>query len=97
MDECGIKVFVATTGEDLKDEAFLMMGTLRDAGISCDMEYEKKSLKSQMKKAEKLGSRFVIIFGEEEFRENKVILRDMVKRSQEEIGLVSVAEKVLTF
>lgn len=96
LDEYGIRVFVATAGEDFKDEAFLIMGSLRDAGISCDMEYEKKSLKSQMKKAERLGSRFVVILGEEEFRRNKVILRDMAKRSQEEVDLVNIAEKVLT-
>ncbi|MFC1666238.1 His/Gly/Thr/Pro-type tRNA ligase C-terminal domain-containing protein, partial [Candidatus Omnitrophota bacterium] len=79
------KVFIATVEKGLYKEAFSLMKELRGLGISCDMDYENKSLKAQMKKAEKAGAQCVIIFGEEEFCRDKVVLRDMSKRSQEEI------------
>ena len=90
-----LDVFIAVTGESLYDNAFILMNSLRDKGFSCDMDYEKKALKAQMKKAERFSSRFVIIFGEEEFKNKKVILKDMQKREQRETELTNIA-KTLT-
>ena len=77
--------FIATTGESLCKKAFSLVSSLRDKGLSCNMDYEKKSLKSQMKRAQKLGAKFVIILGEEELKRKKVVLRDMTTGNQEEI------------
>ncbi|MDP6685696.1 MAG: histidine--tRNA ligase [Candidatus Omnitrophota bacterium] len=89
-----LDVFVAASSEDLREEAFSFLNALRSKGLSSDTDYEKKSLKAQMRKAEKLQARFVVIFGEEEFRENKVVLRDMEKRAQKTIALDSVASEI---
>ncbi|MCX5687176.1 MAG: histidine--tRNA ligase [Candidatus Omnitrophica bacterium] len=83
----GLDVFVAVTGEALYNEAFKLLNSLRMAGISSEIDYDAKSLKAQMRKAEKLGARFVVILGEEEFKSNKVVLKDMEKHNQEEIQL----------
>jgi len=83
----GLDVFVAVTGGELYNEAFKLLNSLRGAGISSEIDYDAKSLKAQLGKAEKLGAKFVVILGEEEFKSNKVVLKDMEKRSQEEIQL----------
>lgn len=87
-------VFMATAGERLYEEAFILMNSLREKGFSCDMDYEKKSLKAQMRKAEKLQARFVIIFGEEEFRRGKIALRDMKNRRQKVISLTEIEDEI---
>lgn len=84
------KVFIAVAGNVLYGEAFKLLGSLRNAGISSEIDYNTKSLKAQMRKAEKLGARFVIIVGEEEFKQHKVMLRDMDKKEQKEINLDDV-------
>lgn len=89
-----LNVFMATTGEGLYEEAFMLMSSLREKGLSCDIDYERKSLKAQMRRAVKLLARFVIIFGEEEFKEHKLILRDMKNSKQREVGLENIVEEI---
>jgi len=89
-----LDVFMATAGEGLHKDAFMLMNSLRDKGLSCDMDYEKKSLKAQMKRAQRLNAKFVVIFGEEEFRQNKVVLRDMEKGDQKPVEITAVTEEI---
>jgi histidyl-tRNA synthetase len=56
-------------------------------GIKTEMDYSGKSLKSQMKRADKLSARYALILGEREILENKAEFRDMQKGTQETIGL----------
>ncbi|MBU1852810.1 MAG: histidine--tRNA ligase, partial [Candidatus Omnitrophica bacterium] len=76
--------FIATSNEKLYERAFELMDGLRGDGHSCDMEYEKKSLKAQMRKAQRLNAGFVIILGEDEFARGKVVIRDMDTGNQQE-------------
>jgi len=71
-----------------------LLETLRRSGIAGEIDYDSKSLKAQMRKAEKLGARFVVILGDEEFKNNKVVLRNMKNRSQEEVSLSEIAAKL---
>ena len=94
LEVSGIEVFIARTGTALYGEAFKLLDSLRNIGISSEIDYDAKSLKSQMRKAQKLGAKFVVIFGEEEFKRGKVILRDMKASSQKEVGLNEVVQQV---
>ncbi len=51
------------------------------------IEYEKRSLKSMMKKADKMNVSFVIIVGENEKSNNTVVVKDMANSTQEEYNL----------
>jgi histidyl-tRNA synthetase len=57
----GIDVFVAGTGRD----AFLLVGQLRSSGLRAQMEQAGRSLKGQMKQADRLGARWTVILGDE--------------------------------
>jgi len=82
-----LPLFIASLGEEASREAFLYMSRLQRLGIRAEMDYEGKSLKSQMRRAGKLGARFVLILGEEEVSRKKAPLRDMDEGTQEEISL----------
>ena len=69
--------FVVRTSEDLKEYAFLVLTRLREEGKRADMLYEKRSLKAQMRYANRVGARWVVIVGEEEFRRGMYRLKDM--------------------
>ena len=64
-------------------------------GLPVEMDYRGKSLKSQMKRAGKLGSRYTLILGERELAEGKAELRDMEKGTQETIGLEGCEESLI--
>jgi histidyl-tRNA synthetase len=59
------------------------------------MEGETRSLKSQMRRADKLKASSVLIVGDDELGKGAVVLRDMASKQQEEIRLETL-EAVLT-
>ncbi|HLA27891.1 MAG TPA: histidine--tRNA ligase [Syntrophales bacterium] len=85
-------LFIAAIGEDAVERAFALCDRLRMKGLRVEMDYTGKSLKGQMKRAGKLGSRYTLIVGEKELTEKKAELRDMEKGTQETIGLEGCEE-----
>ena len=77
------KLFLVWLGADSKVPAFKLAKDIRNAGISIVLEYEEKSMKAQMKRADKLGSTKVLILGEDEVKEGKVVLKDFATGTQE--------------
>ena len=76
-------VFVAWLGERSFIEGFKIADSLRKNGKSVFIEHDEKSLKSQLKRADRLGARHAVIIGEEELKNNQVLMRDM-KHSEEQ-------------
>ena len=62
--------------------------------MAVEMEGQEKSLKSQMRRADKLRARFVFIVGEEELKGGKGILRDMDSKEQCEVRLDRLEEEL---
>ena len=58
------------------------------------MDFGGRSLKSQMKRADKLGAAYVMIIGDNELAEGVVILRNMKTKEQVRIAVEEVIEKV---
>ncbi len=77
--------FFAVLGKEAKRFTIPLVLALRKEGIYCEMDHEDKSLKSQMRKANRLGSRFVVMVGEDEIAKRAVTVRDMEKKEQFEI------------
>ena len=80
-------LFIATLGEETYKEAYRLVNQLHLQGIRAELDYEGKSLKSQMRRADKLKARYVLILGEEELKRGRAVLRNMETKSQEEIPL----------
>ncbi|MBT8359453.1 MAG: histidine--tRNA ligase [Deltaproteobacteria bacterium] len=82
-----IDLFLAGLGEAASDYCFKLMHELRSSGIRADMDLDIKSLKSQMKQADKAGAAHVLIIGEQELEEHKAILRDMATKEQQRVAM----------
>lgn len=80
--------------KETKDYALNTIKILRENDIKVDFEYEVKSFKSQMKKAGKIDSKYVIIIGEDEQNENKLVLKDFSTGEQEKLEIEKVIERV---
>jgi len=85
-------LYLAWVGAPAEAWAFPVVHRLRRAGIAVEMEGEERSLKSQMRRADKLGAKLVLIVGEEELRAGKGIIRDMDRKEQFEVSLDRIEE-----
>ena len=71
------------------------MSALQRRGVHAEMDLAGKSLKAQMRRAGKLGARFVLILGEEEISRGVAQLKDMDAGSQEEVRLDGLVETLV--
>jgi histidyl-tRNA synthetase len=87
-------LFIAGLGERAEREVFNWVNELRKWGIWAEMEYGSKGLKAQMKKADRLGAKKVLIVGDDELNSGKGILRDMETKIQEEVDLEDIVNNL---
>ncbi len=80
-------LFIATLGEGSLQEAYQIINQLHLQGIRAELDYEGKSLKSQMRRADKLKAQYVLILGEDELKKGRAVLRNMESKFQEEIPI----------
>jgi histidyl-tRNA synthetase len=81
------RLFIAALGEDAQKFAFTLTNKLRMAGIRTEMDLSDKSLKSQMRRSNKLGCPYTLIAGQKEIEEHKAELRNMGEGTQETLKL----------
>jgi histidyl-tRNA synthetase len=87
-------VFVAALGEKSQSLAFEWICRLGLTGIGAEMDFSDKSLKSQMKRADRLGASYVMILGDKELEERAAILRNMATKEQASVSLDNVIESI---
>ena len=75
LGETGVDVFVVDTTGGL--EALTLTHELRRAGVAADRAFENRSMKSQMKAADRSGARFALLVGTDERDAGEVTLRDL--------------------
>ena len=89
-----VDVYVVALGEAAQEEAFKLVMDLRDAGFSAAVDYAGRSMKAQMKQANKLGAKFAAIMGDDELSEGVVMLRDMAGSEQEKVPVNELISKL---
>ena len=80
-------LFIAAMGEEAHAEAFRLMTLLQRNNVAVEIDYEGKSLKSQMRRADKFKSRFTLIIGGDELSRGTAPLKDMDGGTQIEVAL----------
>ena len=89
-----VDVYVVALGDKAQEEAFKLVMELRDAGLSAAVDYAGRSMKAQMKQANKLNARYAAIMGDDELAEGVVMLRDMAGSEQEKVPVSDIINKV---
>jgi histidyl-tRNA synthetase len=84
--------FVIPLGDGARAPALSLLYSLRKCGIPADTDYEGRSLKSSMRRANDLGARLALILGEDELKENCVMVKDLADGKQEKIALDKVVD-----
>jgi histidyl-tRNA synthetase len=81
------RLFFAALGARAREAAFGWAMALGETGLYVEMEYGDKSLKAQMKRADRLNAPFVLIVGDAELANGQVALRDMRTKEQTELPI----------
>ena len=77
-----LPLFVAAMGEAARESALALLRDLRRAGLEAHMEYEGRSIKSQMKRADRLHAAYALILGDEELAVDAVAVKNMATGEQ---------------
>ena len=88
-------LFIAAMGEAALKQAFYICNSLRMKGLAVEMDYASRSLKSQMKRADKLRCRYALIVGDREIAENRASLRNMQTGEQQDAHLDMLEETII--
>ncbi len=84
-DACRLDLFICALGDEAVLETFKLTNALRKLGISAERDTLNRSLKAQMKYADKLGARHTIVLGSDELEKGIVVLRNMESGEKKEI------------
>lgn len=85
-----IDVYVAPLGDAAKEVCFKLVHDLRQQGLIVETDYLSKSIKAQMKTADKAGARYAIIIGDDELAGGNAVVRDMRESTQETIPFADI-------
>lgn len=80
--QSGIDAFIAVMNGKYESPALRILNEIRRAGIRADKDYTGRSGKAQMKYADKLGAKLVILIGDEEMEQGFLTLRNMENKEQ---------------
>jgi histidyl-tRNA synthetase len=78
-------VYIVSIGEETRKQCFSLLNLLRRSNISADFDYEGRSPKAQMRTANKLGVKYVIVLGPDEMARGDIKIKIM--ETSEEISL----------
>jgi histidyl-tRNA synthetase len=85
-------LFIATLGRSAEREGTVLTAQLRNKGIWVETGYSGTSLKSQMRKADRLSAQYVLIIGDNELSSGKIKCKRLSDGTQEEVRLENVVE-----
>lgn len=88
-------IFIGAIGEQAVIKAHGLVHQLRQDGISAEADHMKRSVKAQMKYANRIGARFSTIIGDNEIETGKVSLKNMDTGDITEVNLTDIASKIL--
>ncbi|MEN3037734.1 MAG: histidine--tRNA ligase [Candidatus Kryptonium sp.] len=89
-------VYIACIGAEAQKIALKVTFALRQNMIPCEVELLGRSLKSQMKEADRQKAQYVVIIGETEIERGKGLVRNMLDGKQTEVELDKILEYILS-
>jgi len=78
-------VYIVGMDDESRQWAFMKAMELRRAGIPTEIDYAARSVKAQMREANKLGARFVVLAGDSEMQDAAAQVKDMREGTQESV------------
>lgn len=82
-----VQLYVSSIGDNADIYAQKLVNDLRLQGISAEKDLMCRSLKAQMKYADKIGAKYTVVIGDDEIKNGKVNVKNMATGEQKEIEI----------
>lgn len=92
-----VDVYIVTLGDNARKWGLKQLPKLRDKGVSATMDYMGRSMKAQMKDANRENALYAIIVGENELEEGRFTFRNMKESEEESLSFDEILSKVQNF
>ena len=93
--ESSLDVYFVTLTPEARLPALGLIGSLRDVGVSCEMDFVGRRAKGQFRQADRSGAAFSVVIGEDELRDGTCKVRDMASGEERVVDLRDGAEELL--
>lgn len=88
-------LYIAPIGDNASIKASRLVQELRQSGVSAQFDIVGRSVKAQMKYANKLGARFTVVLGDDDIAAGKVNVKNMDSGEQTEMALDDFSEEFM--
>ena len=92
-DDRSLDVYLCLLGDNVSLEGMNWLQQLRRSGFRADRDYQNRSIKAQMRDANRQKAKYVLILGENELEKKCFSVKDMHEGNQTEISF----DKIITF
>ncbi len=93
----GCDLYIAPMGDAASLEAMKIVSDLRSNGVSAQTDVVGRSLKAQMKFADKIGAKYTMVLGDNEIAEGKAKIKNMATGEASETELADLGENFMEF
>lgn len=90
--EAEADVFVVSLNLDFQAYAANIAQILRAKGLKTATDLQRRSMKAQMREANKCGAKYAVIIGDSEFENKQITIKNLSESSQETIGIEFIPE-----
>jgi histidyl-tRNA synthetase len=89
-----LDLYLVVLGDALRSEAPALIQSWRNAGLNCNVDTLRRSLKAQLREANRQGARYAAVLGEDEFSRQVVQLKNLETGEQQTVALNAVATTI---
>lgn len=82
-----IDYYIVILNREVTRQAYELAAKLRDKNFKTELDYSSRSVKAQMREANKFNAKHAVFIGGEEFKQNKISIKNMLSNVQSEISL----------
>jgi histidyl-tRNA synthetase len=94
LPDPSIDIYLVRIGNELESFVSELAGQLRNENLSVDFDYLQRSVKAQMREANKLNTKYVLFIGGDEYKEGMVNLKNMSTGKEEKVAINQISEFV---
>jgi histidyl-tRNA synthetase len=92
IPEPAVDVYLVRIDKELESVVSELAGKLRKENLSVDFDYLQRSVKAQMREANKLNARYVMFVGGDEYKQGMLNLKNMSTSKEEKVSLDNIEE-----
>lgn len=89
-----IDVYLIRIDNDLEIVVSELAGKLRKENLSVDFDYLQRSVKAQMREANKLNAKYVLFIGGDEYKQGMINLKNMATGVEEKVAITEISKTI---